>query len=534
MTADEKGVESMARYKHYDYRQTKMLPVSYEQQILPGTFEHTLSYLIDERIDLSVFESRYKNDESGAPAYDPAILLKIVLFAYSKGIIHSRKIEALCQENVVFMALSADTQPHFTTIADFISSSSAEIARIFRNVLLVCDEAGLIGREMFAIDGLKLPSNASKEWSGTKEELAKKAQKIQRMIEQVVSQHRTNDEREVADASIAANQARQLEKLTAAMTKIEDFLTTHEEKLGRSGKPVQSNITDNESAKMKTDKGVLQGYTGVAIADDTHQVIIEAQAFGEGQEHGVLIPMLEGTQTNLGELGATLKDVKLAADAGYSSEANLRYLFESGVDAYVADTNFRKRDPRFKDAERHKPTRPDEPFAKPKRDLKFQPKDFQLAPDDSYAICPAGKRLYRNGRECHIGELIAMKYRGTIGGCGACPLRARCLRHPGRTKVRQVAIFIGRTAGTPEKYMAKMKRKIDSELGRLQYARRLGIIEPVFGNIRHTKRLSRFTLRGKRKVNAQWQLYCLVHNIEKLQRYGPKQRPPPRRTRKAA
>jgi transposase len=76
----------MARYKHYDYHQTKMLPVSYAQQILPGTFEYTLSYLIDEKIDLSVFESHYKNDETGAPAYDPAILLKIVLFAYSKGI----------------------------------------------------------------------------------------------------------------------------------------------------------------------------------------------------------------------------------------------------------------------------------------------------------------------------------------------------------------------------------------------------------------------------------------------------------------
>ena len=151
----------MARYKHYDYSQTKLLPVSYARQILPGTFEYTLSFLIDEKIDLSVFAARYKNDVTGAPAYDPGILLKIVLFAYSKGIIHSRKIEALCRENVVFMALSADTQPHFTTIADFVSSSPAEIARIFRDVLLVCDEAGLIGRQMFAIDGLKLPSNAS-------------------------------------------------------------------------------------------------------------------------------------------------------------------------------------------------------------------------------------------------------------------------------------------------------------------------------------------------------------------------------------
>lgn len=68
--------------------------------------------------------------------------------------------------------------------------------------------------------------------------------------------------------------------------------------------------------------------------------------------------------------------------------------------------------------------------------------------------------------------------------------------------------------------MHRMKRKIDTPLGRHHYSRRLGTIEPVFGNIRHTKGLNRFTLRGRRKVNAQWQLYCLVHNIEKLQHYG--------------
>jgi hypothetical protein len=243
----------------------------------------------------------------------------------------------------------------------------------------------------------------------------------------------------------------------------------------------------------------------------------------------LLIPTLEATRASFDELGLSediLKEAKLTADAGYSSELNAEYLISNDIDAYVADTNFRKRDPRFKEAERHKPTREDEPFAKPKRDLKFQPKDVQLAADHSHAICPAGRRLYRNGRECHIGQFTAMKYRGTLGGCGNCPLRAKCLRHPERTKVRQVAIFLGRTPGKPEKYLTKMQRKIDSEIGRYEYGRRLGIIEPVFGNLRHSKRLNRFTLRGRRKVNAQWQMYCLVHNIEKLQRYGPSQAPP--------
>jgi transposase len=276
----------MARYKHYDYAQTKLLPISYERQIIAGTFEHTLGYLIDEKIDLSVFEARYNNDETGAPAYDPAILLKIILFAYSKGITSSRQIEGLCRENVVFMTLSADTTPHFTTIAHFASSLSAEITRIFRDVLLVCAEAGLIGKEMFAIDGVKLPSNASKEWSGKRADLRKKVDKMQRAVEHLVAQHRSTDETETYGEVNAARE-RQINTLNAAIEKVEEFLAKNKEKLGRSGKPHQSNITDNESAKMPSSKGVIQGYDGIAVVDAKRQVVVHAQAYGEGQENGL-------------------------------------------------------------------------------------------------------------------------------------------------------------------------------------------------------------------------------------------------------
>ena len=170
----------MARYKPYDYRQTKMLPVRFEEQILAGTFEYTLNRLINESIDLTVFEARYRNDDGGAPAYDPAVLLKIILLAYSRGITSSRQIERLCRENVLFMAISADSQPHFTTIAHFIATLDREITTSFRDVLLVCDEAGLIGKQMFAVDGVKLPSNASKEWSGSQADYSKKIEKMER------------------------------------------------------------------------------------------------------------------------------------------------------------------------------------------------------------------------------------------------------------------------------------------------------------------------------------------------------------------
>jgi transposase len=209
----------MARYKPYDYRQTKMLPVRFDEQILPGTFEYTLNRLIDESIDLSVFEARYRNDDGGAPAYDPAILLKIILRAYSRGITSSRQIERLCRENVLFMAISADSQPHFTTIAHFIATLDGEITTIFRDVLLVCDEAGLIGKEMFAVDGVKLPSNASKEWSGNQADYSQKIEKMERAVRHLTERHRAADTAG-EDEGVTAARAKQQATLEKAIAKV--------------------------------------------------------------------------------------------------------------------------------------------------------------------------------------------------------------------------------------------------------------------------------------------------------------------------
>jgi transposase len=137
----------MARYRHYDPQQTKMIAVSYGRQLLPGTFEHALSYLIDNEIDLDRFAARFKNDGTGAPAYDPAVLLKVVLFAYSRGITSSRTMARACAENVVFIALACDQQPHFTTLAHFVATLGKEVEAVFRDVLMVCNAQGLIGKQ---------------------------------------------------------------------------------------------------------------------------------------------------------------------------------------------------------------------------------------------------------------------------------------------------------------------------------------------------------------------------------------------------
>ena len=164
------GRGEIANYICKDREQTILLSVSLRDQLQEGTFEHALDYLIENQIDLTLFEKRYKNDEVGRPAWDPKILLKIVLFAYSRGIYSSREIGRACEENVTFMALSGDSRPHFTTIANFISSMEKEIGTVFQEILMICTELGLIGGELLAIDGCKLSRNASKEWSGTVEQ----------------------------------------------------------------------------------------------------------------------------------------------------------------------------------------------------------------------------------------------------------------------------------------------------------------------------------------------------------------------------
>jgi len=96
----------MPKYKSYNYAQEMMIPVNLERQLVPGSLEFAIHYLVDNEIDLSGFEERFKNDEEGRPGYDPRILLKVILFGYSRGIIHSRKLERACRENVTFMALA--------------------------------------------------------------------------------------------------------------------------------------------------------------------------------------------------------------------------------------------------------------------------------------------------------------------------------------------------------------------------------------------------------------------------------------------
>jgi transposase len=505
----------MARYKTIDLS-PRFLAVDLHKQLLPGSFAHAVHYLLDNDFDLSGFDARYRNDDTGASAYPPGMLLKLILCAYAEGVVSSRGIERLCREHVTFIALSGDNAPHFTTLAAFVSGLGNDIAKLFAQVLYLCDRQGLIGRQMFAIDGVKLPSNASKAKSGTRADFTRQAEKLEAAAESMLERHRQNDA-QPTEPTLDEKYTQRIERLKQDAAQLRHWLTEHpKDRQGSKGTIRKSNRTDNESAKMATGKGVIQGYTGVAAVDQAHQIIVEAQAHGSGSEQELLLPLVRATRST------ATQDTLYTADAGYHCEANLKALSDEKIPALIADNGMRKRDLRFKDQEKHK-TKPDPLYDKThpeKKTSQYRPADFTYDPEAGTCLCPAGKRLYQNGSNCRHNGYISTKFTGTMRDCVPCKQRAKCLRTPEKTKVRQVSFIRGKVEQTQESYTDRMKRAIDSDQGKALYGQRFATVEPVFGNIRHNKRLNRFTLRGQKKVDTQWKLFCLVHNIEKLAHHG--------------
>ena len=506
----------MARYKSLDTN-PQFLSVDLARQLLPGTFEHALNHLLDHEVDLAHFAARFKNDATGAPAYPPALLLKVVRIAYSQGLVRRREIERVCQEHVTFMALCGMTAPHFTTIAHFVSSLRDDIAQVFAAVLAVCDGQGLIGREMFAIDGVKLPSNASKHRSGTRAEFTQRAEKLEAAAKTMLDRHRATDAQEL-EPDVAAKTTARVARLTKDAEELRAWLATHPtDRHGPTGGVRKSNRTDNESAKMATDKGVIQGYTGVAAVDAKHQIIVDAQAHGTGSEQELLLPVVEALAAL--RTSATV----LTADAGYHSEANLAALAALEVPALIADPDMRKRDERFADRAHHT-TAPNPLHDKSGSTKKTLPvfalSDFTYDADARTCVCPAGKSLYRTGAANVSNGYVGAHFRGAKRDCAPCALRAQCLRKPETSVVRTVAFLRGREDAETETHTMRMQQRLDTPEGREQYGRRFATVEPVFANVRFNKRLDRFTLRGRTKVNGQWLLFCLVHNIEKLTHAG--------------
>jgi hypothetical protein len=380
---------------------------------------------------------------------------------------------------------------------------------LFCDILLVCEQENLLGGTFFALDGVKLPANASKECSGTLSELTKKKDKIQQKVKRLLKDQIEADKDDDDDFRPPANREQQIDKLKKQADRIEKWLKENNAKISSNGRELKSNLTDNDSALMLTSGGTIQGYNGQALVDAKHQIIIDGQAFGSGQDAKHLEPMVDGAKDNLQKIGQRADYFKgkiLTADTNYHNQSNLKKCHDEQFDAYIPDLKFRRRDARFA-------TRPSN---KAKKRNKFVLEDFKHNKAADHYICPAGKILNLDVKKHIRDHNIYRRYMADENDCAGCSLTHRCFYRK-NTKRRSLDVRIGAASTN---FSKAMQNKVDSDKGRKIYPQRFAIVEPVFANIKTQKRLNRFTLRGKIKVNIQWMLYCMVHNIEKIMNFS--------------
>ena len=332
-------------FRPYDPEQMFLMPASLSDWLPKDHLAYFISDVVDQ-LDLSGIMSRYE-EEKGYPPYHPAMMVKVLLYAYCIGVPSSRKIEKRLKEDIAFRVLAANNTPDFRTISDFRKDHLKELAGLFLQVLKLCQKAGLVKLGHISIDGTKMKANASKHkamsYKRMKEEevrleaeiqvLLKKAQDVDEEEDRTHGKGKSGDE---LPDEMAFRESR-LKKLREARAALEAEVRAEAEQEGKkgSGTPkdkAQRNFTDPESHIMPTAGGkhFEQAYNAQAAVDSTCQVIVAAEVTEQPSDKLQAIPMIEQVKANTGSLPR-----EMSADAGYFSSDPVEKISATGVDVYM-------------------------------------------------------------------------------------------------------------------------------------------------------------------------------------------------------
>jgi transposase len=336
----------MARvFRPYQPDQILMLPPSL-QEWLPA--DHEVYFVVDltNALDLSEIYGSY-GEERGYPPYHPLLMVRLWLYGYMRGIRSSRKLARALREDVGFRVLSAGNEPDFRTLADFRKRHIDAIENLFLQVLKLCQEAGLVKLGHVAIDGTKIRANASKHKAMSYSRMVEEEKRLREKIRQLLAESDAIDAEEDAlhgrdrrgdelPSELADRQSR-LRKIQEAKRALEEAAEAAAEAAGsKATEPKdkdQRNFTDPESRIMPSpEKGTfIQAYNGQLAVDAEHQVIVGAELTQASNDKQQLIPMLEATIDNCGEIPTAC-----SADAGYFADEAIQAIEACGIEAYVA------------------------------------------------------------------------------------------------------------------------------------------------------------------------------------------------------
>src|SRR6266540_1715022 len=323
--------------------------------------------LVRDDLGLAEITGTY-GSERGQPPFDPTMMTALLLYSYCCGLYSSRRIAKACRERVDFMSIVALDAPDFRTIADFRRRHVKALGALFKQILQLCEKAGLVRLGHVALDGTKIKANASKHKAMSYERMEKRAAELEAEVAKWLSAAEAADAEEdklhgrdrtgeempawVADKKRRAETIRkaktelEAEAKGAAEAKLKAEAEAEEKraaegrrKPGPKAAPpatepdakAQKNFTDPDSRIMKNKDGFVQAYNAQAAVDAEAQIIVAQDVTQSAVDCAELVPMTDAIETNLGR-----KPEQLSADAGYCSEANLEALEDRGIDSYVA------------------------------------------------------------------------------------------------------------------------------------------------------------------------------------------------------
>ena len=432
-------------------------------------------------LDLGEFVAAYRSDGRGGAAYEPAMMVALVVYAYCVGERSSRRIQRRCVEDVAFRVVAANHVPDHATIARFRATHQVALAGLFGQVLSLCERAGMIRPGLIAIDGTKMAANASRDANRTAEQLAIEILEEAAAVDAAEdAEHGEASGSELPEAMAPTGRRARLRALLdelegeAAATSYEALVERRAAQQAATGRPVrgrrpkpesakhrsrqQANTTDPDSRLLKTKGGYVQGYNAQAAAT-ADQVIVAASVTNGANDAPSFKPVLSEARTNLRQAGSRRRVRIVLADAGYWSIDNAA---ARGVEAIIAPGNARKLD----------------------------------------EITHADRAR---------SDLLDQVERGEL-------TKTEAAERVGVTTTRINQLLGNRRRGRPETLTTAMVDKLATPRGRRLYRKRAASIEPVFAQTKHNRGFRSFSRRGITAADSEWKLIAATHNLLKLWR----------------
>jgi transposase len=469
----------------------RMLFPSSVFDLLPKDHECFVYDDIFRQLNISSIEKKYSF--LGQRAYDPRLIVGILLYAYSRGVFSSRQIERRCREDLSFMYISHMNCPNFRVLSDFRKDNQEFLKGCFIQSVLLAKELGMVSFGHVSLDGSKFKANSSKHKAMSYEYLKLREEEIDNQIKELMAQAERCDESEDEQLQNKTGfeipeelqfKQKRLEKIQAAREALEKRENELEPGKKIDGKK-QISFADKEARIMGKKGHYEYAYNGQISVDEKAQIIVGQHLSQNANDKQEVGPALEQIQETMGELPE-----KMSQDNGYLSGANLEKLAKTGVDAYVATGREDKRDVR--------------PLEECKREIKKF--DFEYDDERNCFTCPGGHSLELK-RETEDGKRV---YQAQKEACDQCSYRERCCKSQKGEP---------RTINTDDKepLRQQMNEKMEQQSSKEVYKKRKQIVEPVFGQIKNSG-FRGFLLRGYRKVCGEFSLICAVHNFKKIAR----------------